>query len=272
MSQHCVSAARVLTSGDDIPGWNREQTPLDDTVECLFLRPAACRILYADSRERPEIIVTSADFGPVSTLEELGGREVYRAAAGPINVADVKNNATDNIHAGAKMLRHKVVTYFDDRAVDPLNRVLFALAIGTGDGELRRQRLQVLRRVQALRRSLNTSHPGKNTETANRNFLRRVRSACLTPLLRPAHDCRNGCREDGADGRQPDSQHDHRAARVRARSRDRVRGRARVLRRNEWACTPNGSQRCSRERARQRDPHARDANDRRGDSQYGRCA
>ena len=46
---------------------------------------------------------------------------MYRAAAGPINVADVKNNATDNIHAGAKMLRHKVVTYFDDRAVDPLN-------------------------------------------------------------------------------------------------------------------------------------------------------
>jgi membrane-bound lytic murein transglycosylase MltF len=50
------------------------------------------------------------------------------AAASPINIADVRNNATANIHAGAKMLRHKVDRYFDDPAVDPLNRVLFALA------------------------------------------------------------------------------------------------------------------------------------------------
>jgi membrane-bound lytic murein transglycosylase MltF len=50
------------------------------------------------------------------------------AAASPINIRDVKSNPTANIHAGAKMLRHKVDRYFDDPAVDPLNRVLFALA------------------------------------------------------------------------------------------------------------------------------------------------
>lgn len=50
------------------------------------------------------------------------------AAAAPINVTDVKGNANANIHAGAKMLRHKVDRYFADPAVDPLNRVLFALA------------------------------------------------------------------------------------------------------------------------------------------------
>ena len=50
------------------------------------------------------------------------------AAARPINIPDVTANATANIHAGAKMLRHKVDRYFDDPAVDPVNRVLFALA------------------------------------------------------------------------------------------------------------------------------------------------
>jgi membrane-bound lytic murein transglycosylase MltF len=50
------------------------------------------------------------------------------AKASPMNIANVKSNATANIHAGAKMLRHKVDRYFDDPAVDPLNGVLFALA------------------------------------------------------------------------------------------------------------------------------------------------
>ena len=50
------------------------------------------------------------------------------AAAAPINISNVKGDATANIHAGAKMLRQKVDRYFDDPAVDALNRVLFALA------------------------------------------------------------------------------------------------------------------------------------------------
>jgi membrane-bound lytic murein transglycosylase MltF len=50
------------------------------------------------------------------------------AVASPINIPDVASSATANIHAGAKMLRHKVDTYFRDPAVDPLNRVLFTLA------------------------------------------------------------------------------------------------------------------------------------------------
>ena len=49
-------------------------------------------------------------------------------AAGPINISNVGTEATANIHAGAKMLRHKVDRYFHDAAVDALDAVLFALA------------------------------------------------------------------------------------------------------------------------------------------------
>lgn len=50
------------------------------------------------------------------------------AAARPINIRDVRTSATNNINAGAKMLRNKVDTHFTDPAVDSLNRALFALA------------------------------------------------------------------------------------------------------------------------------------------------
>jgi membrane-bound lytic murein transglycosylase MltF len=49
------------------------------------------------------------------------------AAAPPINIPDVWN-ADGNIHAGAKILHHIAVTYFNDSAIDPVNRTLFTFA------------------------------------------------------------------------------------------------------------------------------------------------
>jgi membrane-bound lytic murein transglycosylase MltF len=49
------------------------------------------------------------------------------AAADPINIANVRD-AEDNIHAGAKILRHIADTSFNEPGIDPLNRTLFALA------------------------------------------------------------------------------------------------------------------------------------------------
>jgi membrane-bound lytic murein transglycosylase MltF len=49
------------------------------------------------------------------------------AAASPINITDV-TVLTNNIHAGAKMLRSIADTYFKDPNVDPFNRALFTLA------------------------------------------------------------------------------------------------------------------------------------------------
>ncbi len=49
------------------------------------------------------------------------------AAASPINIPNV-NNADGNIHAGVKMLRDIDDRYFNDPAIDPLNKTLFVFA------------------------------------------------------------------------------------------------------------------------------------------------
>jgi membrane-bound lytic murein transglycosylase MltF len=49
------------------------------------------------------------------------------AAAKPIEIPDV-SNVGDNIHAGAKMLRNITDTYFNDPAVDAMNKTLFTFA------------------------------------------------------------------------------------------------------------------------------------------------
>jgi len=49
------------------------------------------------------------------------------AAASPIDITDV-TVLTNNIHAGAKMLRHIADTHFNDPKIDPFNRALFTLA------------------------------------------------------------------------------------------------------------------------------------------------
>jgi membrane-bound lytic murein transglycosylase MltF len=49
------------------------------------------------------------------------------AAASPINIPDV-HNAQENIHAGAKMLAQITKTYFNDPAIDRMNKTLFTFA------------------------------------------------------------------------------------------------------------------------------------------------
>jgi membrane-bound lytic murein transglycosylase MltF len=49
------------------------------------------------------------------------------AAANPIGIPNV-NDADGNIHAGVKMMRIIADTYFNDPAIDPLNRTLFTFA------------------------------------------------------------------------------------------------------------------------------------------------
>jgi membrane-bound lytic murein transglycosylase MltF len=49
------------------------------------------------------------------------------AAASPINIPDVAQTDA-NIHAGVKMLRNIVDTYFNDPKLDPVDRTLFAFA------------------------------------------------------------------------------------------------------------------------------------------------
>jgi membrane-bound lytic murein transglycosylase MltF len=49
------------------------------------------------------------------------------AAVPPISISDV-DVAENNIHAGAKMMRHIADTYFKDPELDPLNKTLMAFA------------------------------------------------------------------------------------------------------------------------------------------------
>lgn len=51
----------------------------------------------------------------------------HLAAAPPISVSNV-DNAENNIHAGAKMMRNIADTYFDDQKLNPLNKTLMTFA------------------------------------------------------------------------------------------------------------------------------------------------
>lgn len=62
------------------------------------------------------------------------------AAGPPINLPDIRRLET-NIHAGAKYYRHLIDTYYDDPAISPLNRMLFAFAgYNAGPGNMARMR------------------------------------------------------------------------------------------------------------------------------------
>jgi len=68
--------------------------------------------------------------GPAEKKSGRGGR--YHAGhpevcAPPINVPDV-NKADKNILAGVRMLNNIVTNYFDDPAIDQVNRTLFTFA------------------------------------------------------------------------------------------------------------------------------------------------
>jgi membrane-bound lytic murein transglycosylase MltF len=69
------------------------------------------------------------DQNKVSPAGAVGVMQVIPklAAADPINIPNV-HTAEDNIHAGAKILRHIADTNFNEPGIDPLNRTLFALA------------------------------------------------------------------------------------------------------------------------------------------------
>ena len=49
------------------------------------------------------------------------------AAVPPVSISDL-DVAENNIHAGAKMMRHIADTYFKDPGLDPLNKTLMAFA------------------------------------------------------------------------------------------------------------------------------------------------
>jgi membrane-bound lytic murein transglycosylase MltF len=70
------------------------------------------------------------------------------AAANPINIRDVYD-ATNNIHAAAKMLRHFADTYFKDPRIDSFNRALFVLA-SYNAGPTRISRLRELAKDHGL--------------------------------------------------------------------------------------------------------------------------
>ncbi len=69
------------------------------------------------------------DQSVVSSVGAIGLIQLmHKTTAGdPINIAEIKE-AENNVHAGAKYLRHLVDHYFNEPELDPLNRHLFALA------------------------------------------------------------------------------------------------------------------------------------------------
>ena len=72
---------------------------------------------------------STLDNSKVSSAGAVGIMQVIPkyAAANPIRVPDV-TKADKNILAGVRMLHHIVTTYFDDPAIDPVNKTLFSFA------------------------------------------------------------------------------------------------------------------------------------------------
>lgn len=69
------------------------------------------------------------------------------AAGQPINIGDVERKIDNNIHAGAKYLRHLVDDYFNEPGITPFNRHVFAIAAYNAGPA----RIQSLRRKAAER-------------------------------------------------------------------------------------------------------------------------
>ena len=93
---------------------------------------------------RPGLSGISA--GPEQTEPQRRGRHYAGipkyAAASPINVPNVAT-ADGNIHAGVKMLRNIDDTYFNDPAIDSLNKTLFVFAsYNAGPNRIARLRKQ----------------------------------------------------------------------------------------------------------------------------------
>jgi membrane-bound lytic murein transglycosylase MltF len=82
------------------------------------------------------------DQGAVSPSGAVGVMQILpsTAAAPPINLPGIRRLET-NIHAGAKYYRHLIDTYYNDPAISPQNRMLFAFAgYNAGPGNMARMR------------------------------------------------------------------------------------------------------------------------------------
>jgi membrane-bound lytic murein transglycosylase MltF len=72
-----------------------------------------------------------------SPVGAIGVMQVTPATGGDMKVGDIVE-LDNNIHAGVKYMRYVIDTFFDDPAVDPLNRMLFAFASSnSGPGRVR---------------------------------------------------------------------------------------------------------------------------------------
>lgn len=72
-----------------------------------------------------------------SPVGAIGVMQVMPATGGDMKVGDIAE-LDNNIHAGVKYMRYVIDTFFDDPAVDPLNRMLFAFAsYNAGPGRVR---------------------------------------------------------------------------------------------------------------------------------------
>lgn len=72
-----------------------------------------------------------------SPVGAIGVMQVMPATGGDMKVGDIAE-LDNNIHAGVKYMRFVIDTFFDDPAVDPLNRMLFAFAsYNAGPGRVR---------------------------------------------------------------------------------------------------------------------------------------
>jgi len=103
------------------------------------------RLLVAQSFQESRLhqsLVSAA--GAVGLMQLLPAT----AAAPPIDIRDI-HKAGNNVHAGAKYMRYIIDTYFDDPAIEPIDRHLMALA-GYNAGPARVAALRKTAKAQGL--------------------------------------------------------------------------------------------------------------------------
>jgi len=75
---------------------------------------------YQESTLNQDLVSPRGAVGVMQVLPQY-------AAANPINISNVRD-PQENIHAGAKMLAQITKTYFNDPAIDQMNKTLFTFA------------------------------------------------------------------------------------------------------------------------------------------------
>jgi membrane-bound lytic murein transglycosylase MltF len=80
-----------------------------------------------------------------SQVGAVGVMQVMPATGAELNVGDI-HQVEPNIHAGVKYIRHLISNYFEDKPMDPINRMLFAFAsYNAGPGRIRQLRRESAR-------------------------------------------------------------------------------------------------------------------------------